>query len=66
MRDVLTQLKTRPTFAEQWSHSEAAAALLRGKQRVLRLEAVRGDKLILGDILAQDPDIKEWYDAIAA
>jgi hypothetical protein len=66
MRDVLTQLKTRPTFAEQWSHSEAAAALLRGKQRILRLEAVRGDKLTLGDILAQDPDIKEWYDQIVA
>ena len=66
LRDVLTQLKNRPTFAEQWGHSEAAAALLRGKQRILRLEQIRGDALTLQDILNEDPEIGAWYDAIVA
>jgi hypothetical protein len=64
LRDVLLQLKNRPTFSEQWGHSEAAAALTRGKQRVLRLEHIRGDSYTLAHILAQDPALKEWYEAI--
>jgi hypothetical protein len=65
LQDVLVQLKRRPTFAEQWSHGEASAALLRGKQRVLRLEQIRGDAYTLADILALDPEIGAWYDSIA-
>jgi hypothetical protein len=65
LRDVLVQLKTRPTFAEQWGDSEAAAALLRGKQRILRLESLRGDSYTLADILAEDPEIGAWYARIA-
>jgi hypothetical protein len=64
LQDVVLQLKKRPVFAEQWSHSEAAAAAARGKQRILKLEHIRKDSYTLGDILAQDPAIKEWYDAI--
>jgi hypothetical protein len=64
LRDVVLQLKTRPTFIEQWSHSEAAAAAVTGKQRVLQLERIRKDSYTLSDILAQEPDIKEWYEAI--
>jgi hypothetical protein len=65
LRDVLTQLKSRPTFAEQWNHGEAAAQLSRGKQRVLQLERIRGDTYTLADILSEDPEIKAWYDGIA-
>lgn len=65
LRDVLLQLKNRPTFAEQWGHGEAAAALLRGKHRVLKLEHIRGDSYTLGDILTQDSEIGSWYDSIA-
>jgi hypothetical protein len=65
LQDVLTQLKNRPTFAEQWGHSEAAAALLQGKQRVLRLEQIRGDSYRLTDIVSADPEIGAWYDSIA-
>ena len=65
LRDVLTQLKHRPTFAEQWSDSEAAAALLKGKHRILRLESIRGDTYTLQDILAEDPEIGAWYAQIA-
>ena len=65
LRDVLLQLKRRPTFGEQWTHGEAAAQLSLGKQRILRLEHIRGDAYTLADILAQDPEIKAWYDGIA-
>ena len=66
LRDVLTQLKTRPTFAEQWGPVEASAALQQGKQRILKLENIRRDTLTLSNILEIDPKIKEWYDAIPA
>jgi hypothetical protein len=65
LRDVLTQLKSRPTFAEQWNYGEAAAQLARGKQRIQQLETIRGDTYTLADILAQDPEIGAWYDSIA-
>ena len=65
LQDVLLQLKRRPTFAEQWNHGEAAAQLAVGKRRVQELERIRGDEYTLADILAQDPDIKEWYASIA-
>jgi hypothetical protein len=64
LRDVLLQLKNRPTFAEAWP-DQYTAALAQGKQRIQRLESIRGDTYTLADILAQDPDIKEWYDEIA-
>jgi hypothetical protein len=67
VRDVLNQLGTRPTFNEQWTHGEAAAAgLVRGKRRVQQLEQIRGDTYTLKHILEQDPEIAEWYDKIPA
>ena len=67
LRDLLNQLGTRPTFIEQWPHGGAAAAgLVQGKRRILELERIRGDALTLADILAEDPEIKEWYDSIPA
>ena len=63
LQDVLLELLKRPTFEQQWPE-EYAAGLVRGKQRILQLEAVRQDALTLADILAADPEIKEWYDAI--
>ena len=65
LQDVMLQLKRRPTFAEQWSHSEAAAAASKGKQRILKLEQIRGDQYTLADILQQDKEIYEWYESIA-
>ena len=66
LRDVLNQLGTRPTFSEQWTHGEAAAAgLVRGKRRIQELERIRGDAYTLDHILEQDPEIHEWYRAIA-
>jgi len=65
LRDVLLQLKRRPTFAEQWDPGEAAAQLAQGKRRILKLEAIRGDSYTLADILAEDPAIGAWYAGIA-
>lgn len=65
MQDVLVQLKTRPTFAEQWPDTYESA-LARGKARVLKLEQIRGDTYTLADILKQDAEIYDWYQAIAS
>ena len=64
LKDVLLQLKNRPTFEEQWPDTYQSA-LARGKQRVLQLEQIRGDTYTLADILQQDPEIYAWYQAIA-
>jgi hypothetical protein len=64
LKDVLLQLKSRPTFAEQWP-TEWQAGLAKGKQRVLKLEQIRGDSYTMADILQSDKDIYDWYQAIA-
>jgi hypothetical protein len=63
LQDVLLQLKSRPTFEEQWPDTYQAG-LVKGKHRILQLESIRGDTYTLGDILSADADIKEWYEAI--
>ena len=64
MRDVLLQLKTRPTFEEQWP-KEWEAGLIKGKARVLQLEKIRTQKTTMTDILGQRKDILEWWMKIA-
>jgi hypothetical protein len=64
LRDVLVQLKTRPTFAEQWPDAYQAG-LARGKQRVLQLESIRQDTYTLDTILQPYSDIHAWYQSIA-
>jgi hypothetical protein len=63
MREVLTQLKSRPTFGEQWPdtyHTELA----RGKARVLKLESIRTAPTSMAQILSARPAVKEWWDQI--
>jgi sulfatase maturation enzyme AslB (radical SAM superfamily) len=64
LKDVLLQLKSRPTFAEQWPDT-CQAGLAKGKARVLKLEQIRGDSYTMADILKSNPDIYDWYQAIA-
>ena len=64
MRDVLIQLKNRPTFEEQWP-KEYQSALARGKARVLKLESIRTAPTDMGTILSARPDVKKWWDQIA-
>jgi hypothetical protein len=64
MRDVLLQLRTRPTFAEQWPDTYQEG-LRKGKARVLRLEQIRTQSVTMTDILGQRPDVLEWWNEIA-
>jgi hypothetical protein len=65
LQDVLLQLKTRPTFSEQWPETYQAG-LAQGKARVLKLESIRGDTYTLRDILNNNNDIGAWYESITA
>jgi hypothetical protein len=64
LKDVLLQLKNRPNFEEQWPDTYKQG-LAQGKARVLQLEQIRGDTYTLADILKEDKEIYEWYQAIA-
>jgi hypothetical protein len=64
MRDVLLQLKNRPTFEEQWP-DQYQAGLAKGKARVLQLEQIRTQKITMTDILGSRPDVLEWWMKIA-
>ena len=63
LRDILVQLKTRPTFAEQWPDTYQKS-LAQGKQRMLQLEKIRGDDYTMADIFSMRPDVYEWYKSI--
>ena len=65
MRDVLVQLKTRPTFEEQWPDTYQES-LAKGKRRVLQLELIRKDKYTLADILSERPEALHWYESIGS
>ena len=60
MRDVLVQLKARPTFEEQWPDSYKES-IVQGKQRILKLEQIRTQKVTMTDILGQRKDVLEWW-----
>jgi hypothetical protein len=60
MRDVLLQLKQRPTFEEQWPDTYQAG-LAKGKARVLRLEQIRTQTVTMTDILGSRPEVLEWW-----
>ena len=63
LRDILVQLKTRPTYAEQWPN-EYKAGLIKGKRRILELEKIRKDVYTMRDILAERPAVLEWWNSI--
>ena len=64
MRDVLVQLKTRPTFQESWPDTYRES-IVRGKQRILKLEQIRTQSVTMTDILGGRPDVLEWWIKIA-
>ena len=63
LHDILVQLKTRPTFAEQWPDTYRAG-LIKGKARILKLEQIRKDVYTMSDILAERPAVLEWWNSI--
>ena len=60
MREVLIQLKSRPTFQEQWP-DQWSAGLKKGKDRILKLEQIRTQKVTMTDILSARPEVLEWW-----
>ena len=63
LRDMLIQLRSRPTFAEQFPDAYAKG-IVRGKARVLQLERIRTQSITMTDILAQRPAVLRWWMAI--
>jgi hypothetical protein len=64
MRDLLTQLKTRPVFEQQWPDTYQAA-LSKGKARVLKLESIRPCTTTMQSILNGRKEIGDWFNGIA-
>jgi hypothetical protein len=64
MHDVLVQLKSRPTFDEQWPN-EYRDGLAKGKARVLQLESIRTQSTTMDEILSKRPDVYEWWNQIS-
>jgi hypothetical protein len=60
MRDVLIQLKSRPTFEQQWPDTYAQG-LAKGRARVLQLESIRNSSTSMADILSARPAVLEWW-----
>jgi len=65
MKDILVQLKTRPTFAEQWP-DRYQQGLVQGKRRMLELERIRTNPCTIDSILEQRPDVYKWWSSIHA
>ena len=63
LQEMLEQLKSRPTFAEQWPDTWQAG-LSKAKFTVDNLEAYRQDTYKLEHILAQRPEVLKWWQAI--
>jgi hypothetical protein len=64
MRDLLTQLKTRPVFEQQWPDTYQSS-LSKGKARVLKLESIRPCTTTMQSILNDRKEIGAWFNGIA-
>ena len=64
LKDILVQLKTRPTFIEQYGINAYLNGVAQGKARVLQLEAVRTQATTMDEILSKRTDVYEWWQAI--
>ena len=63
LQEVLTQLKNRPTFEEQWPNSWQQE-LIKGKRRIKQLEEIRKDTFTMDDIVAENEEIFHWWKEI--
>jgi len=64
LKDILVQLKTRPTFQEQYGE-EYAKGIARGKSRMLQLESIRSQSITMDQILSKRRDVYEWWNSIS-
>jgi hypothetical protein len=64
LKDILVQLKTRPTFQEQYGEETYRAGIAKGKARVLQLESIRTQSTTMDEILSKRADVYEWWTSI--
>ena len=64
LKDILVQLKTRPTFQEQYGTDTYLKGVAKGKARVLQLESIRTQSTTMDEILSKRADVYEWWTAI--
>lgn len=64
LKDILVQLKTRPTFCEQYGIDAYLKGVAKGKARVLQLEAIRSQSITMDEILSKRADVYEWWQSI--
>jgi hypothetical protein len=64
LKDILVQLKTRPSFQEQYGEQEYHKGIANGKARVLQLEAIRSQSITMDEILSKRADVYEWWQSI--
>ena len=65
LKDTLVQLKTRPTFQEQFGEEQYTKGVARGKARVLQLESIRTQSTTMDEILSKRADVYEWWNSIS-
>jgi hypothetical protein len=65
MKDILVQLKTRPTFQEQYGETEYQKGIAQGKARMLQLESIRTQDITMDEILSKRADVYEWWNSIS-
>ena len=64
LKDILVQLKTRPTFQEQYGEEEYIKGVARGKARMLQLESIRTQATTMDEILSKRADVYKWWSNI--
>jgi hypothetical protein len=64
LKDILVQLKTRPTFQEQFGVDAYLKGVAKGKARVLQLESIRSQSITMDEILSKRADVYEWWQSI--
>ena len=65
LKDILVQLKTRPTFQEQYGEEAYRKGIARGRDRVLKLESIRSQSTTMDEILSKRADVYEWWNSIS-
>jgi hypothetical protein len=65
LKDILVQLKTRPTFQEQYGEMAYRAGIAQGQDRVLKLESIRTQSTTMDEILSKRADVYEWWNSIS-
>lgn len=64
MQEMLTQLRLRPTFQEQWP-AEYRQGLIDGKHRLLKIESIRPNPVNIQNMLDRRPEVGKWFREIS-